>query len=257
MAPEQNSKAKKFKDDFWKSKNIKISIGDVVEKEGDIPESDTPMGPTPKPHVTDLRSWDMKLLSRYEPFYAPFCDMCCLCTFGKCDLLDKKGACGIDSKAQQARIVLLACNIGTAAHAGHSRHLVHHLIEELGEDFPIDLGLNIDIEAPLTRTIIGKKPQYLSDLEETLSYVEQQLSHLLSACHTGQEGSYLDFESKALHSGVMDDLAREVGDRAQIVALNLPKGDGDAPLVEMGVGTIDSTKPVVLCIDITFCPVLI
>ncbi|HHT19113.1 MAG: CO dehydrogenase/acetyl-CoA synthase complex subunit alpha [Euryarchaeota archaeon] len=254
MAPEQNSKAKKFKDDFWKSKNIKISIGDVVEKEGDIPESDTPMGPTPKPHVTDLRSWDMKLLSRYEPFYAPFCDMCCLCTFGKCDLLDKKGACGIDSKAQQARIVLLACNIGTAAHAGHSRHLVHHLIEELGEDFPIDLGLNIDIEAPLTRTIIGKKPQYLSDLEETLSYVEQQLSHLLSACHTGQEGSYLDFESKALHSGVMDDLAREVGDIAQIVALNMPKGDGDAPLVEMGVGTIDSTKPVVLCIGHNVLP---
>lgn len=254
MAPEQNSKAKKFKDDFWKSKNIKISIGDVVEKEGDIPESDTPMGPTPKPHVTDLRLWDMKLLSRYEPFYAPFCDMCCLCTFGKCDLLDKKGACGIDSKAQQARIVLLACNIGTAAHAGHSRHLVHHLIEELGEDFPIDLGLNIDIEAPLTRTIIGKKPQYLSDLEETLSYVEQQLSHLLSACHTGQEGSYLDFESKALHSGVMDDLAREVGDIAQIVALNMPKGDGDAPLVEMGVGTIDSTKPVVLCIGHNVLP---
>jgi acetyl-CoA decarbonylase/synthase complex subunit alpha len=180
--------------------------------------------------------------------------MCCLCTFGKCDLLDKKGACGIDSKAQQARIVLLACNIGTAAHAGHSRHLVHHLIEELGEDFPIDLGLNIDIEAPLTRTIIGKKPQYLSDLEETLSYVEQQLSHLLSACHTGQEGSYLDFESKALHSGVMDDLAREVGDIAQIVALNMPKGDGDAPLVEMGVGTIDSTKPVVLCIGHNVLP---
>lgn len=254
MAPEQNSKAKKFKDDFWKSKNIKISIGDVVEKEGDIPESDTPMGPTPKPHVTNIKSWDMKLLSRYEPFYAPFCDMCCLCTFGKCDLLDKKGACGIDSKAQQARIVLLACNIGTAAHAGHSRHLVHHLIEELGEDFPIDLGLNIDIEAPLTRTIIGKKPQYLSDLEETLSYVEQQLSHLLSACHTGQEGSYLDFESKALHSGVMDDLAREVGDIAQIVALNMPKGDGDAPLVEMGVGTIDSTKPVVLCIGHNVLP---
>lgn len=254
VAPEQNSKAKKFKDDFWKSKDINISIGDIVEKEGEIPESDTPMGPTPKPHVTDLRSWDMKLLGRYEPFYAPFCDMCCLCTFGKCDLLNKKGACGIDSEAQQARMVLLACNIGTAAHAGHARHLIHHLIDELGEEFPIDLGLSIDIEAPITRTIIGKKPQKLSDLEETLSYVEQQLSHLLSACHTGQEGNNLDFESKALHSGVMDDLAREVGDIAQIVALNMPKGDADAPLVEMGVGTIDSNKPVILCIGHNVLP---
>jgi len=254
VAPKPESKPKDFKDDFWKSKDIKISIGDIVEKEGEIPESDTPMGPTPKPHVTDLRSWDMKLLSRYEPFYAPFCDMCCLCTFGKCDLLNKKGACGINSEAQQARIVLLACNIGTAAHAGHARHLVHHLIDELGEDYPLDLGLNIDIEAPITRTIIGKKPENLADLAETLNYVEEQLSHLLSACHTGQEGSSLDFESKALHSGVMDDLAREVGDLAQIVTLNMPKGDGDAPLVEMGVGTIDSTKPVVLCIGHNVLP---
>jgi acetyl-CoA decarbonylase/synthase complex subunit alpha len=254
VAPKPESKPKNFKDDFWKKKDLKISIGEIVEKKGDVSEEKVPMGPTPKPHVTDLRSWDMKLLKRYEPFYAPFCDMCCLCTFGKCDLLNKKGACGIDAEAQQARIVLLACNIGTAAHAGHARHLIDHLIEEMGEDYPLDLGLNIDIEAPITRTIIGKKPQNLGDLKNVISYVEEQLSHLLSACHTGQEGSSLDFESKSLHSGVMDDLAREVGDIAQIVALNMPKGDGDAPLVEMGVGTIDSSKPVVLCIGHNVVP---
>lgn len=246
-------KPKEFKDDFWKSKNFKVSIGEIVEKEG-VEELSEPMGPTPKPNVTDLRSWDMKLLERYEPFYAPFCDMCCLCTFGKCDLTGKKGACGIDIKAQQARIVLLACCIGTAAHAGHARHMVDHLIEKYGADFPIDLGMNIDIEAPLTRTIIGKKPKTLSDLEEVLSYTEEQLSHLLSACHTGQEGSSLDFESKALHAGLMDDLAREAGDLAQIVALGMPKGDEDAPLIEMGLGTIDSKKPVVLCIGHNVIP---
>ena len=88
------------------------------------------MGPTQKPNVTDLRSWDMKLLERYEPFYAPLCDMCCLCTYGKCDLTaGKKGACGIDTEAQQARIVLLACCIGSAAHSGHARHLLEYLIE--------------------------------------------------------------------------------------------------------------------------------
>ncbi|PKL71256.1 MAG: acetyl-CoA decarbonylase/synthase complex subunit alpha, partial [Methanobacteriales archaeon HGW-Methanobacteriales-2] len=258
VAPKPKSKPKDFKDDFWKKKDLKISIGEIVEKEGavsaEVSEEKTPMGPTPKPHVTDLRSWDMKLLSRYEPFYAPFCDMCCLCTFGKCDLLNKKGACGIDSATQQARIVLLACNIGTAAHAGHARHMINHLIEELGEDYPLDLGFNIDIEAPITRTIIGQKPENLGDLKDVMGYVEEQLSHLLSACHTGQEGNSLDFESKSLHSGVMDDLAREVGDIAQIVALNMPKGDGDAPLVEMGVGTIDSSKPVVLCIGHNVVP---
>ena len=247
------NKPKEFKNDFWKSKNFKVSIGEIVEKkEGETaPES---MGPTPKPNVTDLRSWDMKLLERYEPFYAPFCDMCCLCTFGKCDLTGKKGACGIDIQAQQARMVLLACCIGTAAHAGHARHLVDHLIEKYGADFAIDLGMNIDIEAPLIRILIGKKPKKLGDLKEVLSYTEEQLSHLLSACHTGQEGSYLDFESKALHAGLMDDLAREAGDLAQIVALGMPKGDENAPLIEMGLGTIDSKKPVVLCIGHNVVP---
>ena len=221
MAP----KPKEFKGDFWKTKDFKISIGDIITEEGtkDIDESSVPMGPTQKPNVTDLRSWDMKLLERYEPFYSPLCDMCCLCTYGKCDLLGKKGACGIDAQAQQARTVLLACCIGLAAHSGHARHLLEYLIEKRGEDFPIDLGMGIDIEAPIMRTLIGKTPKTLGDLKEALDYVEEQMIHLLSACHTGQEGSSIDFESKALHAGLMDNLGKEIGDLAQIVALTFQR----------------------------------
>ena len=36
-----------------------------------------PIGHTPMPEIADLRSWDMKLLQTYKPFYAPFCDLCC------------------------------------------------------------------------------------------------------------------------------------------------------------------------------------
>lgn len=124
---ENKSKAEELKDDFWKSKKLKVIAGEIVdETQEDLPKS---TGPTLKPTVTDLREWDMKLLERYEPFYAPFCDMCCLCTYGKCDLTGgKKGACGIDIEAQQARIVLLACCIGSAAHGGHARHLLEYLI---------------------------------------------------------------------------------------------------------------------------------
>ncbi|MBU4607887.1 MAG: acetyl-CoA decarbonylase/synthase complex subunit alpha, partial [Methanobacterium sp.] len=193
---------KELKNDFWKSKDIKISFGEIIYdgEDSEEKESELEMGPTPKPNVTDLRSWDMKLLDRYEPFYAPFCDMCCLCTYGKCDLTDgKKGACGIDIKAQQARIVLLACCIGAAAHSAHARHLLEHLIEKKGEDFPIDLGMNIEIEAPIIRTVVGIIPKNLGDLREAMDYMEEQNLHLLSACHTGQEGSNIDFESKALH----------------------------------------------------------
>ena len=252
MAP----KPKEFKDDFWKTKDFKISIGDIIPEEETkcIDESSVPMGPTQKPNVTDLRSWDMKLLERYEPFYSPLCDMCCLCTYGKCDLLGKKGACGIDAQAQQARTVLLACCIGSAAHSGHARHLLEYLIEKRGEDFPIDMGMGIDIEAPIMRTLIGKTPKTLGDLKEALDYVEEQMIHLLSACHTGQEGSSIDFESKALHAGLMDNLGKEIGDLAQIVALDLPKGDAEAPLIELGVGTIDREKPVILCIGHNVAP---
>ncbi len=249
---EHKSKANELKDDFWKSKNLKVMAGEIIHEDPeDLPE---PTGPTSKPAVTDLREWDMKLLERYEPFYAPFCDMCCLCTYGKCDLTGgKKGACGIDIEAQQARIVLLACCIGSAAHSGHARHLLEFLIEQKGEDFSIDLGTNIDIEAPIMRVVMGKKPRTLGDLKEALDYLEEQMVHLLSACHTGQEGKSIDFESKALHAGLMDNLGKEIGDLAQIAALNLPKGE-DAPLVELGLGTINQEKPVILCIGHNVAP---
>ncbi len=244
-------KPKEFNGNFWKTKDFKVSIGEIVEKKR---SEEVPMGPTPKPSVTDLRSWDMKLLNRYEPFYAPFCDMCCLCTYGKCDLLGKQGACGIDAKAQQGRMVLIASCIGTAAHGGHARHLLEYLIEKKGEDFPVDLGGSIDVEAPIMRTVIGKKPETLADLREAIEYVEEQTLQLLSATHTGQEGNYLDFESKVLHAGLMDHVGMEVGDIAQIVALNLPKGSEDTELVELGLGTIDQEKPVILCIGHNVAP---
>ncbi|HIP34592.1 MAG TPA: CO dehydrogenase/acetyl-CoA synthase complex subunit epsilon, partial [Methanothermococcus okinawensis] len=236
------------------SKNLKIkgniTIGDFKEDTELKPE-----GPTPMPKITDLRYWDFKLLSRYPPFYMPICDMCCLCTFGKCDLSKgKKGACGIDMKTQQARIVLLACCIGTACHTAHSRHLVDTLIKKLGRDHPIDLGNSIEVEAPIIRTVMGIRVKTLGDLEKILDYCEEQLAHLLSATHTGQEGSALDFESKALHAGMLDDLVREVGDIAQIVGYGMPKGDIDTPIVDMGINCIDRDKPTILCIGHNVIP---
>ena len=72
-----------------------------------------PVGLTPMPEIPDLRPWDMRLLKTYKPWYAPFCDLCCLCTYGKCDLTEnRRGACGIDIATQQGRIVLLACLMG-------------------------------------------------------------------------------------------------------------------------------------------------
>lgn len=232
-------------------KNLELSIGRIVEETWA-----EPMGPTPFPSLTTLREWDFKLLQRYKPFYLPFCDVCCLCTFGKCDLTgNKRGACGINMAAQQSRIVLLACCIGASTHIGHARHMVEHLIEKFGCRHPLDVGgLNIKVEAPVTRLVCGIKPETLGDLEEVLDYAETQVTHLLSVTHTGQEGSNLDFESKVFHTGMIDHVGMEVADIAQIATYGFPKADPEAPLVDLGFGTINVEKPVILCVGHNVVP---
>ena len=238
-------KAKELKTDVAVVKDLEVSIGKIVDDTWD-----EPMGPTPFPSMSDLRSWDFKLLQRYKPFYLPFCDVCCLCTYGKCDLSgDKRGACGLNMAAQQSRIVLLACCIGAATHTAHGRHLVHHLIEKYGRDIPLDQGgLNIDVDMPVTQLVCGIRPKTLKDLEDAIDWAEEQVTHCLSATHTGQEGNNIDFESKAFHAGMADQVGMEVADIAQISVFGFPKADPEAPLVELGFAVADVKKPTILVI---------
>jgi len=244
-------KIKELKTNVATVKDLELSVGRLVTETWT-----EPMGPTPFPSITTLREWDHKLLQRYKPFYMPYCDVCCLCTFGKCDLTaGKRGACGIDIAAQQSRIVLLACLIGASTHTAHARHMVEHLVEKYGHDFPLDVGgLNIQVEAPIIRLVCGYKPKTIGDLEEALDYCENQITNLMSSTHTGQEGNNIDFESKAFHAGMVDHIGLEVADLAQVAALGFPKADPEAPLVDLGYGTIDTRKPMILCIGHNVVP---
>ena len=238
-------KIKELRTDVATVKDLEVSIGRIFDETWT-----EPIGPTPFPSITDLREWDFKLLQRYKPMYMPFCDVCCLCTFGKCDLTgDKRGACGLNMAAQQSRIVLLACCIGAATHIAHARHLVEHLTEKFGRNASIDVGgLDIEIEAPVTRLVTGIRPKTLKDVEDALDYCEEQVTHLLSAAHTGQEGSNLDFESKVFHAGMVDQVGMEIADLAQISGLGFPKADPEAPLTDLGFGIADISKPTILVI---------
>ena len=231
-------------------KGLEIEVGRIFDDEWE-----EPMGPTPFPSVGTLRNWDRKLLERYKPFYMPFCDLCCLCTFGKCDLTgDKRGACGIDMAGQQSRIVLIACCIGASTHTAHARHMLDHLLEEFGRDAPLEVAMNTGVEAPNIRLVCGIRPKTLRDLEDALDYVETQLVQLVAAAHTGQEGDNIDFESKAFHAGMLDHVAMEVADISQIATLGLPQGDPEAPMTELGYGSIDVSKPVIMCIGHNVLP---
>ncbi|HMK53000.1 MAG TPA: CO dehydrogenase/acetyl-CoA synthase complex subunit alpha [Thermodesulfobacteriota bacterium] len=227
-------------------KELTRKLKEVHEKiKADIPWE--PIGHTPMPEISDLRSWDMKLLQTYKPFYAPFCDLCCFCTYGKCDLTeDRRGACGIDIGTQQGRWILLACLMGASAHASHSGHILELLIEKHGPDKKINLGTSVELEAPIIRTVLGLKPETLGDLKIAIEYVYKEITQLLDATNMGQEGSNLDYESKALHAGMLDHVGMEVGDIAQIVGFNYPTSVADTPLVDLGWNTVDKTKPIIL-----------
>ncbi|MBS7620384.1 CO dehydrogenase/acetyl-CoA synthase complex subunit epsilon, partial [Candidatus Bathyarchaeota archaeon] len=231
-------------------KGLQIEIGRIYEEEWE-----EPIGPTPFPSVGTFRDWDRKLLNRYKPFYMPFCDLCCLCTFGKCDLTGgSKGACGITMAGQQSRIVLLACCIGASTHTAHARHMLDHLIEEYGRDTPLEVAVNTNVEAPHIRLVCGIRPKTLRDLEDALNYVESQLVQLIAAVHTGQEGDNLDFESKVFHAGMLDHVAMEVADIEQISTLGMPKGVSDPPMTDLGFGSIDTSKAVIMCIGHNVLP---
>ncbi|MBN2156369.1 MAG: CO dehydrogenase/acetyl-CoA synthase complex subunit epsilon [Candidatus Lokiarchaeota archaeon] len=235
---------------FGKIKGFEMTIGKLV---GDQTEWE-PMGPTPQPCIADLRDWFMRLMKKYPPFYEPINDVCELCTYGKCNLSKgRRGACGIDLSGACAKIVSIACCIGASCHSAHGDHLLHYLLEKYG-DVPLDFGKEIEVEMPITRLITGIKPKKLSDLKEAMAWVQHQITHVLAAGHTGQEGAYIDYEVKSFAAGLADGVGMEISDAVQIAAYGFPKGDTDAPLVEIGMGTIDRNKPNILAIGHNVSP---
>jgi acetyl-CoA decarbonylase/synthase complex subunit alpha len=45
---------------------------------------------------------------------------------------------------------------------------VDHLIEEFGEDLRIDLGGDVNVEAPVIRTVVGIKPKTSGERSRSL-----------------------------------------------------------------------------------------
>ncbi|MGB9131524.1 MAG: CO dehydrogenase/acetyl-CoA synthase complex subunit alpha [Methanosarcina sp.] len=232
--------------------SVQITINNIVgaakEAAEGAKEELGPMGPTPFPSIATLRDWSFTLFDRYEPVYTPMCDQCCYCTFGPCNLEgNKRGACGIDMKGQTAREFFLRCITGCACHSAHGRHLLNHIIDLFGEDMPINMGAS-NVIAPNIQLVTGRQPKTLGDLKPIMEYVEEELGQLLATIHAGQEGAAIDYDNKSMLAGILDHVGMEVSDIAQVTALGFPKSDPEAPLVETGMGTIDSSKPVIIAI---------
>ena len=157
-------------------------------------------------------------------------------------------------ETQNARIVEIACCIGAACHSAHGDHLLHWLKKKYG-NVPLNFGNNIAVEMPLTRLIVGMKPETLDDLEVAMDWVHYQITQLLAAGHTGQESSHLDYEAKSFLAGLCDAVGMEVSDAIQIAAYGMAVGDPEAPIVELGMGTLDTeNKATILMIGHNVAP---
>ena len=206
-----------------------------------------PVGHTPVPGMLDLRNWDRRLLKTWSPLYVPVTDRCNLCTYGECDLSDgKKGSCSMDAPTMQARLTLQACCEGLSRSIAGARRVVHYAIDVKGGETKLELGEKVAIEAPHIRTVIGLKPEKLSDLPPVLGYLEHQLAFLLAAANTGQEASNIEFESRAMQASMLSQVAMEAGDIACIAGLGFPASTADMPLVDAGWSSVDQSKAVIL-----------
>ncbi|MBI3600902.1 MAG: hypothetical protein HY097_09735, partial [Nitrospinae bacterium] len=181
-------------------------------------------------------------------------DECTLCTYGPCRInKKKKGACGIKLDAHLSRMSLFTAVTGAAGHASLAETITSELIEKFGKDFPLTFSDGEPVQTPLIRLIRGFKPKTLSDMKTVTSYINREITSLLSVINMGQEGEWSDFESKALHAGMLDNLALEVADISQIAAFGFPSNSPDTPVIplnpplEKGEEGEDK-KPAILCI---------
>ncbi|MBI5875109.1 MAG: acetyl-CoA decarbonylase/synthase complex subunit alpha, partial [Deltaproteobacteria bacterium] len=158
------------------------------------------------------------------------------------------GKCGIYETGFKARESLLDAVIGASGHASHAARLIEDLIIKYAKDCPVDAGPHTSMPTPVTTLITGCKPKRIGELKDILRYIEGQLTHLMSSVNFGTEASPEDFVSKALHAGMLDNLAMEIADIAQISAMNMPKGESNSPIVAIGLETVDTSKPVILII---------
>ena len=138
---------------------------------------------------------------------------------------------------------------GAAGHASLAESITSELIEKFGSDYPLKLN-DEPLQTPLIRLICGFKPKVLSEMKKVTSYINREITSLLSVLNMGQEGEWIDFESKTLHAGMLDNLALEVIDMSQIATFKFPSNSPDTPLQnsEFRIQSSEFRNPAILCI---------
>ncbi|NCN64542.1 MAG: hypothetical protein GW779_03825 [Candidatus Altiarchaeum hamiconexum] len=196
------------------------------------------------PNVTDLRKWDANLLGKFKPKYYSSIQQCQFCAFGPCDLSkNRRGACGMRLNPQMAREALVMAIAGSSSFIARACELNETIIKE----HTYFAALNSDANSTIFINLLcGYKPETTGDLKKALRYANEQIVHLISATHMGQEPSDFDFNSKIFHAGMLSLLAMEI---YEILKKISGKNEGvDTNKSDTESGAADKNKGVVLII---------
>ena len=216
-------------------------------------------------HAADIAEWDNVLLDRYYPLYTNLKTECNDCAQGPCAISqnEDKGLCGLDlAEAYQAKLSLQDACKGLATQLTVARDLFEFSLPRFGAKKAIDIGRSITYPTMNTSMLTGFYTQNLSDIGRALFYAESQLSELLLSAYFGNE-SVIEFEEKALHAGSLTFLAMELSESIKMCCfefLNAGKHSAteysEFPPVEteVGMGAVDTTKPVVVFFGNNFLP---
>lgn len=218
---------------------------------------------TPFPNATDIAEWDRMLLERYPPLYTVIEKRCNDCCMGPCELKKLKGTCGLDLETYQAKLSLQTSCRGLSIQLSSTRYLLNHCIKEFGERKKIGWGKNVAYGMMNVNAMCGFTPKTLKEANRVVTYLEGQLSDLLSSTSVGYEGNTIDLESKALHAGSLLLVALDINEFLKHAFFNFCWGP-DRELTELptfpepnthtGIGTVDTSKPVILFLGFDILP---
>ncbi len=187
--------------------------------------------------ATDIAEWDSVLLSRYCPVYTE---------------IKRKRDYGLESSLREA------CR-GLSRQLAFARELLDLSIELFGRDKEIEIGHSITYPTLNISMLTGFYTKNLGDMDRALSYAESQLSKLLSSDSPG----VAETEEKTLHAGALILLAMEISEAIKMCCFDFYNAGkqpateySDFPKVEteVGIGAVDTTKPVIVFLGNNFMP---
>ncbi len=217
----------------------------------------------PFAHANDIAEWDRILLDRYPPLYTNIQTKCSDCFQGPCDLSKGKGVCGIDCDTYQAKLSLLTACKGLASFASDCRDLLDHCIKKNGIDTKIKWGKALTYGFMNVHVLAGLNLDTLADANKVLSYIEAQLAEMLTSASQGHDCNVIDIESKTFHAGSLLLAAMDIAEVLKFSFFGfLWSGDQELldikdypePYTQAGLGSVDTSKPVVVFIGNDFLP---